>query len=141
MNALGKIRLALLTGIAVASFTVPALASPDMPQPVQEGNVMFISGGIGDDERQALEASAKNYNLEITSTDKTGHFMADTNFQITDPNGREIIHIDDAGPLFYAKLPPGAYTIQATNGDRHWKREVKISNGKPTGIHVVWEEG
>jgi hypothetical protein len=140
MNTKRKIQSALLAGVMAASFAVPAMASP-MMQPVHEGDATFITGGIGADEQQALEASAKNYNLEITNANKAGDFTADTNFQITSKNGREMISATNTGPLFYAKLPAGEYTIRATNGDQQIMRHVKVSTNRPEDMHLIWKQG
>jgi hypothetical protein len=132
---------AVLTGIMAAGFIAPAAAdSVAMMRPVQAGDVTYISGGIGSDDQQALKAEAKNYNLAITSSDKTGDFAASTDLVITGKQGHEMIRVDSAGPLFYARLPAGDYTIEATNGTQHETRKVKVSTGKQADVHLIWQE-
>jgi len=140
MSGKHKIQDVFLAVVVLAGFAVPAMADSVNAQPMQEGNVTYISGGIGLDERKALLSSAKNYNLEITNANKAGQFAADTNLVITSKNGREMINIVGVGPLFYASLPIGEYIIQETNGDQHEVRNVKISARKPTDIHMIWKQ-
>jgi len=140
MSTIGKIQGVLLTGAMLAGFGVTALADTMMPQPMHEGSVAYISGGIGSDEQKALEASAGNYNLEITNANKAGQFTTDTNLVITSKNGREMIRVDNTGPLFYAKLPSGEYVIRAANGGQHEVRDVKISARKPADLHMIWKQ-
>jgi hypothetical protein len=108
--------------------------------PVQEGNMTYITGGVGDEERNALEAQAQYYNLKITNADKTGHYAADTNVTIQSKNGREMLSANDTGPLLYAKLPPGEYTITATNGDQRRVEKINVSATKSKDVELVWHD-
>jgi hypothetical protein len=141
MNTPNKVRSVLLAG-ALMVLAVPAFAADEnllpLPQPVHEGNVTYISGGIGADEEAALKSEAKDYNLLISNADKDGNFTLSDNVVIKAHNGHELVKAENVGPLFYAKLPPGAYTVTATNGDQREVRNVKISANKEDSLHLIW---
>ncbi|HUY68582.1 MAG TPA: hypothetical protein VMV79_04705 [Alphaproteobacteria bacterium] len=149
----------LLAGIVTAALAVPAFAndmpaqsspaSPgnsesqagyDMPRPHQAGDVSYISGGIGKDSQDAVQSQAKNYNLRVVNSTANGNFTADNNFVITGRDGRQLAKVDDAGPLFYAKLPAGRYTIRASNGQQQEVRQIDIKASHPTRLHLIWQQ-
>ncbi|MDR3424443.1 MAG: hypothetical protein P4M13_05115 [Alphaproteobacteria bacterium] len=139
MKTKSKIHWALLVGVAAVGFAVPAVAGTVMMSPVHDGSVTFVTGGIGLGQEKALEASAGEYNLEITNADKAGAFTADENFQIYGKDGRRLISVSDAGPLFYAKLPAGDYTIRAMEGGERTVRKVTVAANKSTAVHLIWK--
>lgn len=130
---------AVLAAIMATALSIPAFAD-EMPQPVHQGDVTYLSGGIGSGEQHALEAAARNYNLEITNADRKGEFTAGTNLVIKSRSGHDVLRATDTGPLFYAKLPPGEYTIQATSGDQQRVRHVKIAAKGSTDVHLIWPQ-
>jgi hypothetical protein len=144
MHAHRKMRALLLTAVtlSVVGFAAPALANfESLSQPVRgDGDITYISGGVGADEIDALKTVAKDYNLRIINANQRGHFTADTNLTITTKDGREVISADNTGPLFYAQLPPGEYTIKATSGDQQTVRNIKISAGRPINVSLIWQE-
>jgi hypothetical protein len=106
--------------------------------PQQQNNIPFITGGIGDEERTAIEAVKKEYNLYATSAGTSGEFTGDMHIMLLDKDGKPLLETD-AGPLFYAKLPDGQYTVDGT-----WKKQTKsekftISHGKPHTVHFSWK--
>ena len=131
---------ALLAAIMATALSAPALADTMMPKPVHRGDVTYISGGIGLGEQHALEAAARNYNLEITNADRKGEFTAGTNLVIKSKSGHDMVSVTDTGPLFYAKLPPGEYTIQAKSGNQQRMRHVTIAAKGSTDVHLIWPQ-
>ena len=110
-------------------------------QPVNEGGITYVSGGIGDGEEETLKSMAHDYDLQITNTNPQGHFTADTNLVIEGRNGQELVRATNAGPLFYAQLPAGTYTVKAWSDEgQQTVRHVHISGHKPVDMHFVWQE-
>ena len=101
--------------------------------------VNFVTGGIGDDERQVIEASRNDYNVHVTSSSMNGAFVEDTQVSIRNKAGDEVLNVN-AGPLLYVKLAPGTYTLEATHGDEMKKQRLVI--GKKTRdakVHLGWK--
>jgi hypothetical protein len=131
---------ALVAAMVTVGCAVPALAESMLPQPVHEGDVTYITGGIGADETQALEASAGSYDLQISNAEKNGDFTAGTDLVIWAKNGREVLQARNTGPLLYAQLPPGDYVIDATYKGVERVRDAKVGGKGATGIHLIWQQ-
>ena len=114
--------------------------SPDPPQILQQGQITYTSGGISLEERDALKATARNYNLLISNADKVGKLTAETTIVITGKDNQKTLTVNDAGPLLYAKLPAGTYVVKAANGDQKAVRTVSITGQKQARIYFIWSE-
>jgi hypothetical protein len=112
--------------------------SQDLPQVFQQGEITYISGGNDLDERNALKAAARNYNLIISNAVKGGNFTEGQTIVITNKGNQKTLTINDAGPLFYAKLPAGTYIVKAVSGNEKAERTVSISGQKQERIHFIW---
>lgn len=111
----------------------------DEMQVQRQGNVAYVTGGIGDEERNMLHSVRHEYNLRILNSSKRGEFMGDTNIAIYDSRGHEIVNANDAGPLLYARLPAGRYSITAENDDGDTQtRNIRVSSDHATRTHLVW---
>src|ERR1700741_3281696 len=101
-----------LAAVMLASAVTTSGAQAYSLQPQQTGNVTYLTGGIGDEERDAMKTVKSDYNLSLMSASKAGEFVGDTQVRILDREGNVVVNTY-AGPLFYAQLPPGRYTVQA----------------------------
>jgi len=103
-------------------------------------SVNFVTGGIGDDERQAIEGARGNYNVYITSASTDGAFVEDTQVVIHKKDGTELLNVA-AGPLLYVQLAPGSYTLDAThNGEtKHQTITVGGKKAKSASVHLSWK--
>lgn len=129
-------RILLLSAAALLSMTSVAFAQDALSVQTQ-GDVQFITGGIGIDERDQLEAAKSDYNLHITNASADGAFANDTNLSIADRKGTEVVNAV-AGPIFYAALPAGTYTITATQGEQQQKKTVKVGKAT-TKTNLFWK--
>lgn len=109
----------------------PVLPPPGMDdsmKPITVGTITYITGGIGQDEQQALKAVEKKYNLHILMSMKDGHFIADARIVIRDKKGNQLLDVE-TGPMFYASLPAGKYTVEVSH-DGQTKKEPDVNVGK-----------
>lgn len=123
-------------GISSAAYGYTSTINNSLPIQ-QEGNVRFITGGYGDEERTALNSVQNDYNLHVMSSGKNGEFSGDSQLTIYDKMGNEVL-TTDAGPIFYATLPAGNYTISANNEGISQKKTVKVSEHAVANTHLVW---
>jgi hypothetical protein len=112
---------ALVFGCAgVALLTFAGLNDPRAQEPVEASEAVraedspHLSGGVGKDEREQLEAAAKDYNVKLIFAQSSGAFVADVQVTITDAAGSTVVDATSNGPLFFAKLPAGDYKVEAT---------------------------
>lgn len=122
----------------MASFSAyPALASMQ-PQEIHEGNLTYITGGIGEQSTEALRASKNNYKLRVVNAGPKGAFVGETAIEISDMNGDDVLQVK-GGPLFYANLPNGKYKIEVGVQGITQEKTFTISSKKPTDIRFIWK--
>jgi len=107
-------------------------------EPHQQGDVTYISGGIGSDETDALALLKKDYNLQLTSTDATGHYLGGSRVIISNAAHATLVDVLAQGPLFYAHLPNGRYLVETINASSSKKQSVTIASGKTSRLHFTW---
>jgi hypothetical protein len=135
-------RLAVL-GLA-ATTTAMAASAASLPPVHTEGDVAYLSGGIGQGEVRAIERSESKWplTLEFAQQDR-GHadFVADVVVVVRGGDGSTALHATSDGPLMLAKLRPGRYAIDATLDGRTLHRHVTVRDGAPTSAVFVWPAG
>ena len=125
--------LAFALGILL---TVPAFATENAPAP---GDVPYLSGGIGSDERDTLKAEAKNYNLRLNFAEKGGgHFLSDVKVDIATSAGKPVLSATAAGPWFFARLPAGRYKVTASSEGKAQNRTVNVTKARPSQLFFYW---
>jgi hypothetical protein len=115
----------------------PSTADSDsVLQPVKLGDVTYVTGGIGDEERNAMKESEKDYNLRILSASKTGDFVGDTHIVIS-RKGEPVLDAQ-SGPMMFVNLPSGNYVVEATSDGQTKKQNVTIGKSKPSYVRLSW---
>ena len=112
------------------------LASSVQPQTYQ--GISYLSGGIGEEERDALRQMDREYNVKLIFAAKDGVYVSNVNVTIEDGSGKKVLEAVSDGPWFYAKLPPGKYNVMAqVRGQRH-KRVVEVGQQKQAQLQFSW---
>lgn len=109
-----------------------------LPDVRTQGDISYITGGVGDEETEAMKSERGDYNLQIMNSDTKGHFAGTRNILISDSKGNELLDAD-GGPLFYANLPKGRYVIESSSNSQTKKQKVNVSGNKPAVVHFVWK--
>jgi hypothetical protein len=121
-----------ILAVVVAAIALPALAAQTasfLPQPHSAGTVVYVSGGIGQEERNALRAVAKDYNLRLAfATEGRGAYLAGAQVRIENLEGSVILDTRAEGPLFFARLPRGKYRLLATHQAGAVSQEVDLTS-------------
>ncbi len=94
-----------------------------------ENGVSYVSGGVGDDERKALEAMNARFDLKITTALESGNFVSDVSVRIQDSEGRTVLETVADGPLLLAQLQPGTYSVTCTLNGKALKQTAHITTG------------
>ena len=102
------------------------------------GEVKVISGGIGIGERESLQAAARDFNLKLVFVLSTGNYLADVPFEIVGASGKTVVTHQAAGPIAYAKLPPGTYRVKARLGASEQTRSVTVDRRGQRTLHFRW---
>ncbi len=134
-------KLNYVFAVAIASaLQSPSAWSADnfLPDIQQQGDVYYVTGGIGDEETDAMETERGDYNLQIMSADRLGHFNGYPHIIISDMQHNELINAD-GGPLFYASLPNGKYIVEGFVGKQTQRQNITITGKKTSYIRFVWK--
>lgn len=103
---------------------------------------VYLSGGVGADERLALEERAKGFNVKLVFAEADGSYVANVKLEIAGGKAEAILSTTTTGPWFYIQLPPGIYNVKATFGGQ--SKEIKkllVSKDKITHQVFVWDPG
>jgi len=104
-----------------------------------QGDVVFVSGGIGSDEQNALQTVRADYNLSLLfSVRGTGEYLSDIKVSITDSRGNMILETISEGPMLLAQLKPGRYTVIADLEGQTAQRTAVVGNKRRTSISFIW---
>jgi len=126
--------------IGVLSAGVAAVAATAEALVLQEQNdISFISGGISDTEQQAIEDLGRAFNLKLTFATEDGQYLSAIDVRIVNAEGEVLVRTVSNGPLFYAELPPGDYTVQAAGPEGTLREKTAaIAQGKQTALIFRW---
>jgi hypothetical protein len=108
------------------------------PEIKQQGDISYVTGGVGEESEKAIEAMKHDFNLHILNADTKGAYISATHLTITDNSGDEVLETN-AGPIFYAMLPRGKYTVEATNEDETKTKSVTITSGRTAHVRFAWQ--
>jgi hypothetical protein len=130
--------LAAILAIAAAQVEVRAAATRDVVETA--GDIVYVTGGVGQEERDALKKIEKQFNLKLVFARKDGAFVSDVAVAIKTPSGKEVLVDQAQGPIFMAKLPAGTYVVEATFEGNTMKRKVTVGKGLKTEL-FAWPNG
>ncbi len=119
---------AFIAGSLVASLN--ALASEDeefLLEARNQNGVIYLSGGVGLDERDAMQAVQHQYTLWLSFVQMgDATLSADTEVAIRDAKGKLILEATAEGPWLMVKLPAGRYRVNAQQDDAWGSQTVTV---------------
>lgn len=130
--------------IAAAIYAAVFVVAPayGAAEPEMQGNVSFMSGGVGDDEAAAMKSAAAGYPLELHFVQKAtprDEFLADVKVRITDRRSRNVVLDTVAkGPFLLAKLPSGTYIIEADHVGVVKRQTIEVRAGRHARSVFMW---
>jgi hypothetical protein len=103
-----------------------------LTEPRTQGDVSYVSGGVGSDSALAMRQIEGGYNLRLLfAVQGSGEYLADVRVKLVDHKGHTVLDAVSDGPYFFAKLRPGRYQVVADNGGTVISRSVDV------GEHAV----
>lgn len=86
-----------------------------LPQVHSDRGIHYVSGGVGEGERAALDAQSNQFNLRLLfAMQGSGEYLSAVRVNILDARGETILTAESKGPWFFAQLAPGDYTVEAS---------------------------
>ena len=133
-------KLVLLFGclmLVLSPIVSKAATSPFITEGKSHG-VMYVSGGVGMDERTAMDAMAKDYNVKMMFVQAPKDYVSGVKVKIEDPSGKLLLGTTSNGPWFWAKLPQGDYRVIASFHDHRDMKHLKVAGGIDT-VEFFWK--
>lgn len=138
--AAGALAAAGLLSMGPASAAANA-STADLPPELTQGNVTYMSGGIGSDESQAMQQQESKFPLTLEFAARASPkdvYLAAINVTIQDQSGRTALQAISDGPFLLVQLPPGSYRVTADHDGSTQTRNVTIAAGKPQRLFFEW---
>ncbi len=96
-----------------------------LPDVQQQGEVSYVSGGVGLDESHAFQQAAHQWPLSLRFTGAGGEYLSGVHVSITG-HGGEALKADTRGPYMLVKLAPGSYRVKADYNGKVQTRSVSV---------------
>ena len=140
LNVIAFAATTLVTSLLAASLVLSADESA-LPAEKIQGNVRYISGGVGEDAAAAFKRAAAKYPLELQFVQKAtprDEFLAGVKVSIRDSASRVSLDATSDGPFLLVQLPAGKYQIEADYDGVLKRHTVEIQAGKHARAVFVW---
>jgi hypothetical protein len=108
-------QLSLTTALVMTLFSSALCFADEVAVQQDAHGVDYVTGGIGSEEVEAMEAFKKQFNLYfLFSEGKVGRVIDDINISITDSRNQAVFTLEHAAPRLLLNLPSGKYQAIAT---------------------------
>lgn len=129
--------LVTLAGVALA--VSPIVAGAQAGISVQTENPIYLNGGIGEDEADAMRGRAAEFPLRLIFAEGPQNvFTANVPLAIVDERGNPVLALRDAGPMLFVMLPAGRYTVIAESDGIRKTQQVTLDRGRGREVVFHW---
>jgi hypothetical protein len=116
----------------------PGWSPPSGIQVREDRGIRYVSGGIGVNGRDELNALSHQFNLRLLFAMQAGNYLADVQVNIIDARGETVLSAKSEGPWFFAQLPPGAYTVDVDALGQTQGQTVRIGGARQSRLNFYW---
>ena len=140
--------LTITAALAAASFfagtpaTAESAANADsLPAMHEQGAISYLSGGIGQNEADAIKRVAKQYPLELEFLLKAklkDEYLSNVKVLVKDMHDKKVLEATSDGPFLLAKMPAGKYEVTADRSGKVERRMVQIAAHEHRRVVFEW---
>jgi hypothetical protein len=111
-----------------------------------DGDIRYVSGGIGESERTELDALSSRFNRRLLfATAGSGEYLSSVQVNILDAHGGPVLAAQTKGPWFFAQLPAGDYSVEVTptglrGQDETQRKTFSLDGSGQTRLDFYWEK-
>lgn len=91
------------------------------------GGIRYVSGGVGDESIDRINALSRDFNLKLVFAMKSGEFASGVQVSIADAKGKTLLETTSEGPWFLTRLPAGTYQITATLAGKSLTHQTRLT--------------
>jgi hypothetical protein len=133
-----KLAYLIFSLLAISYLTAYA----QIPDVQRSGEISFVSGGIGSNESEAIQAEAKKWPLllQFSQADQKGWgtWVSGVSVKITNDKKEKILNLICDGPFLLLGLKPGSYVIEASYEGITQQRNVMVRQGQSEKLSIYW---
>jgi len=121
----------------VSSYSLAQIPSTQYSQ-----KIAYITGGVGEEETNAILAEAKQWPLLLELSqlvDGRGVWIFGANVKISNTQKQVVFDAQADGPYMLVNLDAGDYFITASYEGAEQKMAITIKTGSPRKISIFWK--
>ena len=126
-----KLVISIVFGLWFSSLTAKPLVQSFV-------DVNYITGGVSIEEEAMIAEMARDYTLKVTNALKCGDYLTNINILIMDASDNIVLETDTNGPILYANLTKGKYTVYASAFGERYKKPTRIKEGVQRQLVFYW---
>jgi hypothetical protein len=133
----------LSTALAVAGLLfASSLAAQTHVQPREhaQGSVTYVTGGVGEDEAQAMRAAAADYPLTLELAAAAGgprdEYISNAAVEIRDSQGAPVLRTRTDGPFLLVRVPSGSYNVDVEWNGAHKRKTVEVGTNRREHVMI-----
>lgn len=123
---------------------LPTHAQISALPPVQtQGDIRYLSGGVGADETAAIKAETSRYALTLlfaAKSDGNDAYLASIPVSIQNSRGTQVLSTVTDGPYLLVNLVPGSYKVSASYAGIERTLNIDLKTGVPLQRSLVWPQ-
>lgn len=125
--------------VAVFLLVFSVFCLPPAVQAAEENpSVPMLSGGVGEEEYEALQTAKDRFNTRMLFTETSGAYLSDVKVDISQGDGAVIASTTTQGPVLFVKLKPGTYSVKAVVGGLTKEHKFTVSGKGMTQVHLAF---
>ncbi|MCX7892551.1 MAG: hypothetical protein N2544_09350 [Burkholderiales bacterium] len=106
---------------------------------IAANGVVFLSGGVGADEREEMASRGGEFDLVVWAAERGScGFVVPERLWVTDPRGVLVFELAPEGPITYLHLGPGRYVVRATFNGVAESQAVVIPAVGRRNVYFYW---
>ena len=128
--------------VSAICITCSSVACAQIPDTQYSQGISYISGGVGEEESQAILAEAKQWPilLELSQLENgRGVWIFGAKIKILNTNNQLTFDAQADGPYILINLPVGQYQIEATYQGVMQRKVINIQASAPQKLAIFWK--
>ena len=128
--------------LSVIYLTCFSIACAHIPGTQYSQGISYISGGVGEEESQAILAEAKQWPIlvELSQLENgRGVWIFGAKIKVLNANNQVIFDAHADGPYMLINLPAGDYLLEGTYQGVVQKRVIAIKTALPQKTKLFWK--
>ena len=110
------------------------------PREHAQGSVTYVTGGVGEDEAQAMRAAAADYPLTLELAAAAGgprdEYISNAGVEIRDSQGAPVLRTRTDGPFLLVRLPSGSYNVDVEWNGAHKRKTVEVGTNRREHVMI-----